>query len=194
MSAEKPLEEKRVPRSVLRVWLVLCIVAGLLWLIFVMAHRYGYDPLARPILDSPLTDIIVYAQRFELYRTPAFFMRSSDPSISTFAYPPSAALVYYFFYKIVPHSRYLYVGLSALASLASVAGLWLSGLRFLRSPFKGGLFVATSLLFSFPFLFLLQRGNIELIVWGIVAIGILPYFDFSTLYDPEAKIIGLKAR
>jgi hypothetical protein len=27
-----------------------------------------------------------------------------------------------------------------------------------------------------------------------IYLGILPYFAFSTLYDPEAKIIGLKAR
>jgi hypothetical protein len=191
MSAEIPSQETLVPRNVLGVWWIFCVIASLLWVICAIAHRHGYDPLAKPLLDSPLTDITVYAQRFELYRTPAFFAKSSDPKVSTFAYPPAAALIYYFFYKIIPHSRYLYVGLSALVSLVTIGSLWLLGVRFLRSPFRSGLFVATSLLFSFPFLFLMQRGNIELIVWIVIAIGILAYFR-GALYL-AAVLFGIAA-
>jgi hypothetical protein len=191
MSAEISSQEKLVPRNVLNVWWIFCVIASLLWVTCAMVHRHGYDPLAKPLLDSPLTDITVYAQRFELYRTPAFFEKSSDPKVSTFAYPPAAALIYYFFYKIIPHSRYLYVGLSALVSLVTIGSLWLLGVRFLRSPFRSGLFIATSLLFSFPFLFLIQRGNIELIVWSVIAIGILAYFR-GALYL-AAVLFGIAA-
>ena len=176
MSVEKSLDTKVLPRGVLRVWSIFCIVAGLLWLICVVAHRLGYDSQVKVLLDSPLTDITIYIHRFDLYRTPAFFAVSADPSVSTFAYPPSAALIYDLFYKIVPHPRYIYVALIIISGAIVFMGTWLFWVRLLKSSSKGALFAATSLLFCFPFLFLVQRGNIELVVWAVISVGILAYF------------------
>src|ERR1700728_3119783 len=61
MSAEIPSQETLVPRNVLGVWWIFCVIASLLWVICAIAHQHGYDPLAKPLLDSPLTDITVYA-------------------------------------------------------------------------------------------------------------------------------------
>lgn len=176
MSVEKSLGRKALPRGVLLVWSTFCIVAGMLWLICAVAHKLGYDSQVKVLLDSPLRDITIYIQRFDLYRTPAFFAASSDPNVSTFAYPPSAALIYDLFYKVVPHPRYIYVALVIVWGFVVFTGTWLFWVRLLKSSSKGALFAATSLLFCFPFLFLVQRGNIELIVWVVTSLGILAYF------------------
>jgi hypothetical protein len=191
MSVEKPLDSKVLPRGVQLVWLVFCIVAGLLWLTCVVAHKLGYDSQVKILFDSPLTDITVYIHRFVFYRTPAFFSPSPDPSVSTFAYPPPAALIYDLFYKIVPHPRYIYVALAILWGLVVSTAAWRFWGRLLRSSSKGALFAATSLLFCFPFLFLVQRGNIELIVWAVISVGILAYFRGS--YYLSAVLLGSAA-
>ncbi len=191
MHAENSLELRPLSRRLFQLWFVFCVISVLLWIACVVAHKLGWDPLSKHLLSEPLSDITVYITRFYLYRTPAFFTNFGDPTISSFAYPPAAALVYFLFYKVTPHPKYLYVAFSLLWGAFACVGSWLFCTRLLNSARRGSLLAASFLLFSFPFLFMVQRGNIEIVAWAVITMGLLAYLE-GGLYA-AAILLGVAA-
>jgi hypothetical protein len=152
-------------------------LAAILWLLPLLSTH----PILFPSGPS-FEDILVYKGRFTLYHSAKFF---TSRVFSGFAYPPGAAPIYEAFYRTAdPVQTYLY--LAAAATLASLLAAWL----WLRRAVAPGLLLLLPL-FSFPLVFLLQRANIELALWVVVAVGLLLSCAGAAL--PAAVLFGLAA-
>ena len=127
-------------------------------------------------------DIIVYKGRFTLYHSARFF---TSRAYSGFAYPAGAAPIYALFYA-TPDATATYL----LCTFAATASALTGAFFFLRRHAATKFFLPL-LFISFPLVFLIQRANIELILWIIVALGILAYR--RSLAFPAAILFGVAA-
>jgi uncharacterized membrane protein len=112
-------------------------------------------------------DILVYKGRFTLYHSAKFF---TSRAYSAFAYPAGAAPIYQTFYKTPdPVATYLIVA-AAITCAAVVTAFF-----FLKRRGATALLLPIILALSFPLIFLIQRANIELILWLLVGMGLIAY-------------------
>jgi hypothetical protein len=156
---------------------VISALAAMLWLLPLFSPHSVLFPAG-----AAFADILVYKGRFTLYHTLKFF---TSRAFSGFAYPPGAAILYEAFYTTSdPVQTYLLF--AALTTLIALAATWL----FLR---RNGIIhlVPLLLLSSFPLVILIQRANIELLLWIVIATGILAYR--RGLAIPAAVLFGLAA-
>lgn len=148
-------------RTVFSICAVFATAAAALWLLPLFSSR----PILFPSGPS-FADVLVYKGRFTLYHSAKFF---TSRAFSAFAYPAGAAPIYEALYKTSdPVLTYQLVAF--FTTLAALAAVWL----YLRGRNATNLFVPL-LLLSFPLVFLIQRANIEIILWIFIAIGILAY-------------------
>jgi hypothetical protein len=141
--------------------LTFTVAAAILWLLALVTSR----PILFPSGPS-FEDVLVYKGRFTVYHSAKFF---TSRAFSAFAYPAGAAPIYEALYK-TPDPVLTYQLVAALTTLAALAAAWL----FLRRRNASNLF-APLLLLSFPLVFLIQRANIEIVLWIVIALGILAY-------------------
>ena len=150
-------------------------------------------PLMRKFF--PFEDITIYQSRFQLYHSPAFFQAGAHGprgagKIVAFAYPPAAALVYAVFYAVgAPQT--IFVILMLLWTVISVAGGWLLLGHSLSSRALTSRYLVCLSAFSFPLLFLAERGNIELLVW--IALTLAVWLCLRGRAFASAVIIGCAA-
>jgi hypothetical protein len=157
-----------MPRWLSRVFLLFAIAALVLWMLPLFTTR----PVLFPAGPN-FADILVYQGRFTLYHSARFF---SSRAYSAFAYPAGAAVVYRALYS-TGDAIQTYLALAAATSISALAAAFL----FLRRRAAAKLFPAL-LLLSFPLIFLVQRANIELVLWMLIVAGILAYqhgFNFA---------------
>lgn len=168
------------PENLRRIWRGVSTLSLVIWLaslidIFVWAWRGGGFPLVK-YFDA-FQDMEIYRTRFTFFHTPTFFQRHiADPRFewppSAFSYPPAASLIY----DAIYHFPYPVVAYVALMAAWCTLCAWAT-LRLLAPalPPKTSRFVlpASLLLFSFPAVFLAERGNLELFVWILITIGVV---------------------
>jgi hypothetical protein len=167
----------QAPRWLSALMLVLCIASALLWLLPLVSSRHVLFP-AGPVFE----DIVVYRGRFSLYHSIKFF---TSRAYSAFAYPPGAAPIYAAFYR-TGNAVQTYLTLAATATIAAGVVAW----KLLRRTSAAGLFPLL-IFFCFPLVFLIQRANIEIILWLLVAGGLLAHR--RGLAVSAAILIGLAA-
>ncbi|SEF55322.1 Protein of unknown function [Bryocella elongata] len=171
-----PGRSKALPTSVVLLVYAFAVAAALLWIgAFVAPHATVFPA------GPNYADITVYKGRFTLYHTARFF---TSKAYSGFAYPAGAAVLYELFYK-TGDATTTYLVLSAIGVLAGTGvALWLlaqAGALKLAAP----LALAT----SFPLVFLIQRANIELLLWLLIAAGILMAWRGWSI--PAAILFGI---
>jgi hypothetical protein len=151
----------QAPRWLSALMLVFCLASALLWLVPLISSHHVLFP-SGPAFE----DIIVYRGRFSVYHSLKFF---TSRAYSAFAYPPGAAPVYAAFYR-THDAIATYLTLAAAATIAAVATAWI----LLRRTSAAGLFPLL-IFFSFPLVFLIQRANIEIVLWLLIACGLLAH-------------------
>jgi hypothetical protein len=196
LSAKQP--SSTAFRTTTAIWTLLSIVAALVWIVALAAILQTYFagkgfPLSNKF--PAFEDITIYHLRFLLFHTAEFFKphvhsRHFPYSPTAFAYPPAAALVYDAIYTFTQPVAFI-VTLTILWTLFLYAATSRVLARHLPSPTLTTFYTATLLLFSFPLLFLLQRGNIELLVWILVTFSILAYIKNFPI--AAAVLIGIAA-
>ena len=135
--------------------LLFCI-AGKLFFHAGMSHLF---PLSLPA--DRFGDFTIYWHKFDLLHTAAFF-HTGFP----FTYPAPVALVYEFFlHHAGPHPLVVFVGFSLLAILVPTALFAAALARHGMSTPAALLFTATLLVFSWPAILVIDRGNMEIMVW-----------------------------
>jgi hypothetical protein len=172
-----PMPPSRIPRSLTLLVYSFTAIAAILCLVALLTPHPTLFP-SGPNFE----DIIVYKGRFTLYHSAKFF---TSRAFSGFAYPAGAAPIYALFYATV-NATSTYLILSTIATLTALTAAFL----FLRNHAATKLF-APLLLFTFPIIFLIQRANIELILWLLIAAAILAYR--RNLAIPAAILIGVAA-
>jgi hypothetical protein len=153
-------------------------IAVVLWLLPLFSKHSALFPAGQAF-----EDMTVYEGRFKLYHSAKFF---TSKAVSAFAYPAGSAPIYELFYKTADPVRTYWI-LAGIASLITLATIYTCLSRAKATKFFIPLLLAT----SFPLIFLIQRANIEIVIWMIVAAGIVAYWrGFSIL---AAILFGLAA-
>ena len=137
-------------------------LAVILWLLSQFSTHSVLFP-AGPAFE----DILVYKGRFTLYHTAKFF---TSRAFSAFAYPAGSAPIYEAFYK-TSNPVQAYCTLAGTATLSALLAAYTYLGRFQLARLFLPLLVAT----GFPLIFLIQRANIEIVLWILVALGIVAY-------------------
>lgn len=147
------------------------------------AFRYLWPPY-------PAFDFVDYTLRFPYLHTDAFFTHAGYP----WYYPAPAIFVLYPFYKVAAATSRV-AGFSAFALVALGCDL-IVFLRFGRVLTRRGLRSRTTwallgavFLLTWPVYFALQRGNIESLIWVVIAAGIALLFEER--YLSGALVLGL---
>ncbi len=157
--------------QVLRIfWAASGIAFGLMllvaWLAAAGVPGERWHPLGAPF--PFLGDLVENISTFRLVHTQAFWTNPLAPPI---AYPPFGGLVLELFYTS-GHPRLLYLALAlvglSLASYLVRRALLARGVH----PRTATLFPLTLAAVGFPIEGLLQRGNLELVLWIFAALGI----------------------
>jgi len=177
------------PPWLLRLLTAFALVAAVLWILPVTPMLAGH-PFAFTALfpgGPAFEDILVYHVRFTLFHTRKFFLLTRG--ISAFAYPAGAAPVYEAFNTFAhPDTAYLFLAVIWTAIFTAIT--WAILAKSSTAGTATRLYVRLALL-SFPLIFLIERANIELILWMIVVIGILAYRKGYAV--PAAILFGVAA-
>jgi Glycosyltransferase family 87 len=140
----------------------------LMVLVGYVEYRMGFkQPHYNPLAGDRYQDLMEFPPVYRLVHTAAFFRGVGDSRV---AYPPLGAVVYALVYG-TGHPIGFYLG---TAALWLAAGVWGVRRELVASGISGvtaTLFPLTVALMSFPIAGLLQRGNIELFLWIIAAMG-----------------------
>jgi hypothetical protein len=122
---------------------------------------------------NPLFDFEIYYGRFKYFHDATFFQLAGFP----FTYPAPAAIAFDGFFQLGSHALEAYFFFCFLAFAGG--GLFLG-----RAIIHRGLAVSQtialiglSFLLSYPFWFLIQRANIEMVNWLFVAFGVTAYWN-----------------
>ncbi len=123
---------------------------------------------------NPLIDLECYWLRFNAFSTSRFLI----PGNQLWAYPAPCAFLYWFLYRLADLVTFPGANLlSALPPLLLAATLFGRALhRAGLARGKAALFVAATTLLSWPIYFSLERGNIESILWLMLAGALACYF------------------
>jgi hypothetical protein len=169
--------QQRSHASLNRLATLFSVLAAVLWLLpLFSAHSVLFPP------GAPFVDIVVYKGRFTVYHTLKFF---TSRAFSGFAYPPGAAPIYEAFYT-TSNPVQTYLLLAAIATFIALAATYL----YLRRNGAANL-IPLLLLSSFPIVILIQRANIELILWMVIVTGIIAYCRGFAIF--AAVLFGLAA-
>lgn len=177
----------RSPRPLPRVlrifWAGSVIAFGLMFLIaWLWARagvvRVGWDPLGDPLFGDLLENI----PSFRLVHTAAFW---GSPLAPTVAYPPFGAVLLGLFYASGA-PRVLYMAVALLWLLAAAWGVRRGLVKAGIGAWTATLFPLTIAVVSFPIEGLLQRGNIELMLWVFAAAG---SWMFVERHDRTAAVL-----
>ncbi len=184
-----------LPRSLRVFFAVFLAYTALTWISCLVHWRLGYgQAYSSPFIHQsadPFTDFRTYLVRFNRYfHSEQFFEQFPARDLPYFSYPAPAAVVYRALYKL-PRRTTGYLALGIVWSLLLTWGLFRVLVRSgLRSAVAGVVAVLT-LAAAFPLDFLLERGNIELVVWILVFAGLLLYLKRQE--NAAALLLGLAA-
>jgi len=141
---------------------------------FSFARHHGWqasEPLAPP---RPGVDFYIYLERMQFLHRPEFFTQHFSLG---WYYPAPAIFGYAFFYEFCVGDRWK-IGYSVMVAI--VAGMLLfCGRKLVQAIVARGVrnrsaigFVLLTVILSFPIYISLQRGNLESVIWFMVAAAI----------------------
>ena len=139
----------------------------------VLGLRYPYDCPVMVFKGDFFPDFILLIDRIFVHiHTLAFFA----PGDHHFMYPPAATLLYEPF-ALLPVHRVLAFVLALSATVILMAGLFARALiRRGMKPREAALVVTLGVLLSYPLWFEMQRGNTEMFIWAITALGVWAFY------------------
>lgn len=192
--SQRKLLPSRFPRP-LRVFLILFAAYTAITWISCGIHFLHGDPQAysSPFIHKatdPWTDLRTYEWRFKDFHTLKFFEVSHKFWLAYFSYPAAASLIYWALYH-APHITAMYLLIAGvwIAVLLVALVLLLRRWRWSSAQATGfAVFIAAT---CFPLDFMIERGNIELIVWVVIFCG-LGAFLYQRTY-PAAVLLGVAA-
>jgi len=119
--------------------------------------------------DLDYVDFDMFRERFDHFHTASFFDKAWG---SDFLYPAPDALIYRFFH-FFPNDTNFFLSFVSLSFVCLTGWLyWELRRRGIRKASAAG-FAIISLVFSYPAFFEFNRANVEMVVWGLTAGGVL---------------------
>lgn len=147
------------------------------WALFLLGFYQTHQVTTRGMFPAGVTfsDLTVYVTRYEVFRTPDFFLPSPPGKPrSLFAYPPGAALCYRLLYRW-GHRELLYSAIffTWWSTLLLLTLRTLKGLESRIASLRVSMVLLVAL--SYPAWFLLQRANIEIFLWILLFLSAVLY-------------------
>jgi hypothetical protein len=118
------------------------------------------------------TDFTVFRERFRYFHEANFFQLAGYP----FTYPAPVAIVFDGFFHLGAYALKSFIVFCFVAFMG--AGFALGRAMICRGLGKAQtvVFIGLSMLFSYPFWFLVDRANIEMVNWLLVVLGMTSYW------------------
>jgi hypothetical protein len=130
---------------------------------------YPYNwPFTR--LGEHMIDFDQFRGKFRAFHRVDFF--STEP-MTIFAYPAPVAILYKLIYLETRHPFIVFLSIIVLGPSIGAALLWRAAIRLKYSPWTTLAFFASALAFSYPLLFEMKQGNVEIFIWALVAVGVV---------------------
>ena len=130
---------------------------------------YATHPFSTPI--DRFGDFTLYANKFRYFHSETFF-HTGFP----FTYPAPCALAFEAFFRFArPYSLRAFLCFCVLAFVVPAIMFALTLKAHGVSGLRSAAFVTAVTVFSWPALLLIDRGNIEVMVWVVLAIGMWAY-------------------
>ena len=177
-SPSRTQSQTTVLPGALKIFLLLSIALTLLSFIYSLLCRHWNLglPYSFPYYYVPgdmFQDFFAFNEKIKQFGTPAFF---GHRQYGYFMYPAPLVHVFRLFLHPAHHARtyFIYTLLSSSALLAAAFAQTLRkhGLATLQSV----LLVGSVGLLSYPFLYLIQRWNIEFLIWIVSTLGVWSFF------------------
>lgn len=190
-----PSSKDTLPSS-LRIFLsVFLLYTAITWISCFVHYRLGHSQAySSPFIHQSwdrFTDYRTYYTRFAIYfHKPEFFKQYAHRDFAYFSYPAPAAVVYWCFYHLW-HYIAAFVGLAIAWSVGLAYGLFRVLERRGASPRTAAGISFIMLALAFPVDFMIERGNIELVVWIAVFIGLYLYLRGRN--GAAAVLLGIAA-
>jgi hypothetical protein len=121
-----------------------------------------------PLAGRWFADLTEYLPTFRMVHTAGFFDHAGTSPV---AYPPFGAVVFAAVYA-TGRPVGVYLAMVVVGLVACVWGVWRGLVANGVGRVVAGMFVGTVAVTSFPIWGMVQRGNIELVVWGFCAAGV----------------------
>lgn len=129
-------------------------------------------PYTFPIIDPGAVsmDLLSLRAHFEHVHQRDFF------DVARFAYPAPMAIPYVVFFALPDHARLLYYTFCALVFLGAGAVFAKEFIHRGMAVRSAVLFLVATLLLSYPFWFQLKQGNMEIVIFALIASGVWSFF------------------
>jgi hypothetical protein len=150
---------------------LIAVIAG--WIqkdIFHRSELYWY-----PFISAKFrfNDFTIFQEPFKLFHQRAFF---ESPDF-VFAYPAPAAFVYQSFFSFGDYATAVFLTFCVLVVLSACVLLGRAMHRRSLGVLQAVIFLGISLMLAYPFWYLLDRANIEIVNWLLVALGVTAYWE-----------------
>ena len=166
------IEERELPVEVRQTW-VLMLVLTALSLIYLYVHRTDanwYHQLSSPPSER-FGDLTIYQSKYQMFGTEAFY-HTGFP----FTYPAPVAFGYKLFFAAGRHAIRAYIIFCTLAFVIPAIFLGRALRRSGASRLATLAFVGTVLATSWPAFLVMDRGNMEVLVWVCLVIAVWAYW------------------
>jgi hypothetical protein len=152
-------------------WLLTIIAVCVLGIHKFVLHKPEADGLIFCCRAQEFSDFTFLSQRVAHFREPDMLSRTDA---IPYPYPVPSIYAFLFFIRLFPVPLVAYL-IFALLSVCS-ATCWLSWrVKTLSPGHLPQIAIWSTLLLSYPLAFLLDRGNIEAVIWALVLLGIVAY-------------------
>ena len=169
-------------------WSLTFLIGSIEKEVFHLPEKNWYPLFSR---EASFTDFTHDRQRFKYFHHAYFFEFQGYPFTVPFSYPAPAAVAYESFYSFGRYDFAAYFSFCVIAFLGAgiVLGreMILRGLAFADSA----VFIGSCFLLSYPFWFLIDRGNIEMVNWVLIAVGVTTYWHKR--WYAAAALFGIAA-
>ncbi len=122
--------------------------------------------------EARFSDFTIFHDRFQYFQQAEFFRHPGFP----FTYPAPVAVFFAVFYSLGSHALGVFLAFCFVVFVGA-------GVTFGRAMNRRGLamadtavFVGSTILLSYPFWFLVDRGNVEIANWLLLALGVAAYW------------------
>jgi hypothetical protein len=197
MDTRRPatLPQNALPRPLKIFLTVFLLFTAATWISCLIHFRLGHSQAySSPFIHKSwdrFTDYRTYYTRFTLFfGKREFFAHINHRDFSYFSYPAAGAFVYWTFYHLWHYIvAYLVLGIGWACALAWALFRLLQKRGVGRS--SAAALVLIVLAGAFPFDFMIERGNIELVLWILVFYGL--FFCIRGRDNLAAVILGVAA-
>jgi hypothetical protein len=151
------------------IWSLTFLVGGMERWVLHLPEMFWYPFFLRAVR---FTDLTIYQDRFDYFHQAKFFTLPGFP----FTYPAPVAFAYkmVFFFGLHAVAAYISICLAAFSGAAFLLG---RRMRRIAPASELIAFFWSTLLLSYPFWFMVDRANIEIFVWLLLASGVAVYWN-----------------